>query len=31
MQTKCMTAKEAALLIRDADTVGLMGGGGGLM
>ena len=26
-----MTAAEAALLIKDADTVGLMGGGGGLM
>lgn len=28
---KFMTAAEAAALIRDGDTVGLMGGGGGLM
>lgn len=28
---KFMTAREAAALIRDGDTVGLMGGGGGLM
>ena len=28
---KFMTAAEAALLIQDGDTVGLMGGGGGLM
>ncbi len=26
-----MTAAQAAALIRDGDTVGLMGGGGGLM
>ena len=31
MHTKFMTAKEAAQLIKDGDTVGLMGGGGGLM
>ena len=31
MQTKFMTAAEAAQLINDGDTVGLMGGGGGLM
>ncbi|MFM8866262.1 MAG: CoA-transferase [Limnohabitans sp.] len=31
MQTKFMTAHEAAQLINDGDTVGLMGGGGGLM
>jgi len=31
MQTKFMTAAEAAKLIKDGDTVGLMGGGGGLM
>lgn len=31
MRDKFMTAAEAALLIRDGDTVGLMGGGGGLM
>ena len=31
MQTKFMTAAEAAQLIQDGDTVGLMGGGGGLM
>lgn len=29
--SKFMTAAEAAALIRDGDTVGLMGGGGGLM
>ncbi len=31
MQTKFMTAAQAAMLIHDGDTVGLMGGGGGLM
>lgn len=31
MQTKFMTAVDAAKLINDGDTVGLMGGGGGLM
>jgi acyl CoA:acetate/3-ketoacid CoA transferase len=31
MQSKFMTAAEAANLIQDGDTVGLMGGGGGLM
>ena len=31
MQTKFISAAEAAQLIRDGDTVGLMGGGGGLM
>ena len=31
MQTKFMTATEAAQLIQDGNTVGLMGGGGGLM
>jgi propionate CoA-transferase len=31
MQTKFMTAAQAAQLIQDGDTVGLMGGGGGLM
>ena len=31
MQTKFMTATQAAQLIQDGDTVGLMGGGGGLM
>jgi propionate CoA-transferase len=31
MNSKFMTAAEAAALIRDGDTVGLMGGGGGLM
>ncbi len=31
MQRKFMTADEAVQLIRDNDTVGLMGGGGGLM
>ncbi len=31
MQSKFMTAAQAAELIRDGDTVGLMGGGGGLM
>ena len=30
-QSKFMTAAEAANLIKDKDTVGLMGGGGGLM
>lgn len=30
-ETKFMTADEAVQLIRDGDTVGLMGGGGGLM
>jgi len=29
--SKFMTAEQAAALIRDGDTVGLMGGGGGLM
>ena len=29
--SKFMTAAEAAQLIQDNDTVGLMGGGGGLM
>ena len=29
--SKFMTAAQAARLIRDGDTVGLMGGGGGLM
>ncbi|MDB5850425.1 MAG: acyl CoA:acetate/3-ketoacid CoA transferase [Rhodoferax sp.] len=31
MTSKFMTAAEAVALIRDGDTVGLMGGGGGLM
>lgn len=31
MKTKFMTATQAAQLIQDGDTVGLMGGGGGLM
>lgn len=31
MSSKFMTAAEAAALIQDGDTVGLMGGGGGLM
>lgn len=31
MQNKFITATEAARLIQDGDTVGLMGGGGGLM
>jgi propionate CoA-transferase len=31
MSSKFMTAAEAAILIQDGDTVGLMGGGGGLM
>jgi len=31
MSTKFMSAAQAALLINDGDTVGLMGGGGGLM
>ncbi len=31
MQNKFMTAVQAAQLIQDGDTVGLMGGGGGLM
>ena len=31
MQTQFMTAAQAAKLINDGDTVGLMGGGGGLM
>jgi acyl CoA:acetate/3-ketoacid CoA transferase len=31
MQSKFMSAAQAAALIRDGDTVGLMGGGGGLM
>lgn len=31
MQNKFMTSAQAAELIRDGDTVGLMGGGGGLM
>ena len=30
-QTKFMSAEQAAALIQDGDTVGLMGGGGGLM
>ena len=31
MKTKFMSADEAAALVRDGDTVALMGGGGGLM
>lgn len=31
MQTKFMSAAQAVQLIKDGDTVGLMGGGGGLM
>src|ERR1019366_9794618 len=31
MESKFRTAAEAVALIRDGDTVGLMGGGGGLM
>jgi propionate CoA-transferase len=31
MHSKFMTAAQAADLIQDGDTVGLMGGGGGLM
>ena len=31
MTTKFMSAAQAAELIRDGDTIGLMGGGGGLM
>lgn len=31
MQSKFMTAAQAAQLIQDGDTLGLMGGGGGLM
>jgi len=31
MQNKFMNAAQAAQLIQDGDTVGLMGGGGGLM
>ena len=31
MRDKFLTAEQAALLINDGDTVGLMGGGGGLM
>ena len=31
MHSKFMTAAQAAELIRDGNTVGLMGGGGGLM
>jgi acyl CoA:acetate/3-ketoacid CoA transferase len=31
MTSKFMTAADAVALIRDGDTVGLMGGGGGLM